>query len=110
MTPVFPGRYNNRVKLHVQFEAGDIKVNEVVAGSTAEAVVAAMQQRVAKELGFLKGTVVRAMSPLSFAQEATRRYNSALKANAPIPATCQEFLDYGVRSGFATWVEKGGAA
>ena len=96
------------MKLHVHFEAGDIKVDEVVSGATSEAVVAAMQQRVAKELGFLKGAIVRAMSPLAFAQEVTRRYNSALKASAPLPATCDEFLEYGVKSGFATWLEKDG--
>ena len=98
------------MKLHVHFEAGDIKVDEVVSGSSAEAVVTAMQQRVARELAFLKGTVVRAMSPLAFSQEVTRRYNTALKANAPLPTTCEEFLEYGVNAGFATWLERDGSA
>jgi hypothetical protein len=97
------------VKLHVHFEAGDLKVDEVVTGENAEVVVAAMQKRVAQELGFLKGAVVRTMSPLKFAQEATRQYNAAYKDNAPIPATCDEFLRFGAQRNFATFLDEGGA-
>ena len=93
------------MKLHVHFQTGDLKVDEVVTGENAEAVVGAMQKRVAQELGFLKGAVVRAMSPLAFAQEVTRRYNAALKDDAPIPSSCDEFLRYGIRKNFATLLE-----
>lgn len=82
-----------------------MKVDEVVSGDTAEAVVAAMQKRVAAEAGFIVGAVVKRMTPLMFAQEATRRYNAALKDNAPIPQTCDEFIQTGVTKGFATPVE-----
>ena len=93
------------MKLHVHFESGGMKVNEVVSGTTAEEVVSAMQQRVAKEAGFLVGTVVKRMTPLQFAQEATRRYNTAMKDTVPLPQTCQEFIDNGVQKGFANYVE-----
>nr|CAA9261334.1 hypothetical protein AVDCRST_MAG63-2439 [uncultured Armatimonadetes bacterium] len=96
------------MKLHVHFEAGGMKVDEVVAGQSAEEVVASMQKRVAAELGFLKGAFVRAMTPLAFAQEVTRRYNSAMKESAPIPQTCEQFIDYGIDKNFATLVEDGG--
>ena len=91
-----------RVKLHVQFQTKDLKVDEVVRGDTPEAVVAAMQKRVAQELGFLAGTVVRSMSPLAFAQEVTKRYNSAMGDNAPAPQSCEQFLKYGIEKKFAT--------
>jgi len=90
------------VKLHVHFQTKDFKVDEVIKGDSAEAVVAGMQKRVAQELGFLAGTVVRSMSPLAFAQEATRRYNSALGDNAPVPQSCEQFLKYGLEKNFAT--------
>lgn len=93
------------VKIHVHFQAGEIKVDEVVEGATAETVVAQMQQRVAQEANFLVATFVRRMTPLQFAQEATRRYNAALKDNAPIPATCDDFVRMGVEKNFATLLE-----
>ena len=97
------------MKLHVHFETGDLKVNEIVSGENAEAVVAAMQKRVAQEAGFLVGAAVRAMSPLRFAQEATRRYNAAMKDNAPIPTTCDQFIRTGVEKNFATLLDEEGS-
>ena len=93
------------MKLHVHFESGGMKVDEVVSGSTSDEVVSAMQQRVAKEAGFLIGAMVKRMTPLQFAQEATRRYNAAAKDNVPPPQTTEEFINTGVEQGFATIVE-----
>lgn len=90
------------MRLHVKVPIGDRQVDEIVSGADAEAVVAAMQQRAAQEAGFLIGAAIRAMSPLKFAQEATRRYNAASKDNAPIPASCEQFIQTGVDRGFAT--------
>ena len=90
------------MRLHVHFQAGDIRVDEVVEGATAEALTAKMQERVAQEAGFLIGTVIKRMTPLQFAQEATRRYNAAAKDSAPLPASCEEFLKLGVAKGFAS--------
>lgn len=73
-----------------------------MSGETAEAVVAGMQRRVAQEAGFLVGAVVKRMTPLQFAQEAIRRYNAAAKDNAPIPQTCEQFLQLGIEKKFAT--------
>ena len=89
----------------MHFETGDLSVNEIVEGATAEAVVAAMQKRVAQEAGFVVGAVVRAMTPLKFAQEATRRYNAAMKDTAPIPASCEQFIQTGIEKNFATLLE-----
>lgn len=94
------------MKLHVKFEHPQMKVDEVVTGATAEAVVSGMQARVAKEAGFLIGAVVKRMTPLQFAQEATRRYNEAMKDNAPIPTSCEQFVQTGIDKQFATLLEE----
>jgi hypothetical protein len=79
-----------------------MQVDETVSGDNAEALVAAMQRRAAQEAGFLIGAAIRAMPPLKFAQEVTRRYNATLKDNAPIPTSCEQFIQTGVDRGFAT--------
>lgn len=96
------------MKLHVHFETDQMKVDEVVSGDTAEQVVAAMQARVAKEAGFLVGAVVKRMTPLAFAQEATRRYNTAAGDSAPIPDSCDAFIRTGIEKNFATLVDNEG--
>ena len=94
------------VKLHVHFETGDFKVNEVVQGVDSDAAVASMQALVAQKAGFLVGAFIRKMTPLQFAQEATRRYNTASKSDAPVPQSCEEFVTMGVARGFATVVDE----
>lgn len=93
------------MKLHVHFETGDFKVNEVVEGADSDAVVAAMQAMVAQKAGFLVGAIVRKMTPLQFAQEATRRYNAATKSDSPIPQTCDQFVQMGIARGFANVID-----
>ena len=90
------------MRLHVHFQTGDIRVDEIVEGDTAEAITARMQERVAQEAGFLIGAVIQRMTPLQFAQEATRRYNAATKDSAPLPTSCEDFLKLGVTKGFAS--------
>src|SRR4028119_2016773 len=91
-----PGTERTTVKLHIHFDTKALRGDELVEGANAEAVVAAMQKRVAGELNFLVGAVVRSMTPLAFAQDATRRYNTATKQNAPMPQSCDELVRYGV--------------
>jgi hypothetical protein len=94
------------VKLQVKFQIGDVKVDEIVEGDTAEAIVTTMQKRVAAKANFLVATVIKGMTPLQFAQEAMRRYNTSAKDNAPIPATCDEFIQNGIARQFATVLEE----
>jgi hypothetical protein len=94
------------VKLRVTVAAGEIKVDEIVEGATAEAIVTKIQQRVAQEAGFIVGGFIRRMTPLQFAQEATKRYNAAANDTAPLPATCDDFVKLGQEKGFATLLEE----
>ena len=90
------------MRLHVHFSVGDMKIDEVVEGATSEAIVAKMQARAAESANFLVGAFIRRMTPLQFAQEAARRYNSATGENNPIPATCDEFITLGKAKNLAT--------
>jgi len=92
------------MRLHVHFSMGGIRVDEVVTGTTAEELVGHMQDRAASEANFLVGAFVRRMSPLQFAQEAARRYNTATGENNPIPATCDDFVKLGIAKNLATEV------
>lgn len=93
------------MKLQIHFQTGDLKINELLEGANADDIVAAMQKRVATDAGFLVGAVVRNMTALQFAREATRRYNAALKDDAPLPNTCAEFVEMSIQKKFATVVE-----
>ena len=90
------------MRIHVHFTVGTNRVDEIVEGETAEAIVTLMRDRMAAQMGVLVGAFLRRMSPLQFAQEATRRYNAAAGTTEPLPKTCDEFIATGVRGGFAT--------
>lgn len=93
------------MKVHIHLVIGETTLDEDAVGASAEDVVANIRDRVAREMGFLVGSFIKRMTPLDFAREATRRYNTALKDTAPPPATCEEFLQMAVTKGFATMFE-----
>lgn len=93
------------MKLHVHLKTGEVTVDEIIEGENAEAVVKVIQQRVAQKASFLVAAFVKQMTPLAFAQEATRRFNNSTKENVPLPATCEDFLQMGIEKKFATLVE-----
>lgn len=90
------------MRLHVHFSVGGIKVDEIIEGDRAEVVVGKMQQRAAAEANFLVGAFIKRMTPLQFAQEATRRYNAASGENSLIPATYDDFVKLVVAKNLAT--------
>ncbi|MCC6729180.1 MAG: hypothetical protein IT208_07555 [Chthonomonadales bacterium] len=87
------------MKVRVSYRMPDMTVDEAFEGPDAEAIVAAMKARVAARAGFAIRLMVSALSPLRFAQEAVRRYNSATDRTLPIPSSCEEFLTLGVTEG-----------
>lgn len=93
------------MKVRIQYKTPDLAVDETFSGRDAEAVVAAMKQKVASELNFALRMVVSAMTPLAFAQEVVKRYNDALKKALPRPQSCAEFLRQGEAEGIVTVVE-----
>jgi hypothetical protein len=90
------------MKVHVNINERELKVNEAFTGANADEVVGQMKARVSRELPFAMRLMVGAMSNLQFAQEVVKRYNEAQKQNAPIPASCEEFLQLAQAHGFAT--------
>jgi hypothetical protein len=77
------------------------KFDEVLVGRDALDILGQAKDRAAKELGW-KGLFLKAMSPISFAQEGVRRYNAAFKTNHPIPQTAEDFLSLGQELGYVT--------
>jgi hypothetical protein len=90
------------MKLHIHFDFEKTRIDEVIDGKDAESVVAEVKERVAKRAGFLIAVVVRGMTPLAFAQEATRRYAAMTKETIAIPTNCDEFIAMALQRNFAT--------
>lgn len=89
------------MKVRVTLEIAGRQVDETLTGADADDVLAQAKDHVAKELGW-KGLFLRALTPLGFAQEAVKRYNSAFHANHPLPQSADEFLALGQTLGYVT--------
>lgn len=94
------------MRVRIQYRTPEMAVDETFSGRDAEAVVAAMKQKVASELNFALRLVVNAMTPLAFAQEVVKRYNDALKKALPLPQSCAEFLKQGEAEGIVVVLER----
>jgi len=94
------------MKVHVTMDVAGRHVDETLTGSSAEEVLSQAKGKVAKELGW-KGLFLNAMSPLTFAQEAIRRYNKAYGTTYEIPRTADEFLHLGQDLGYVTMLPDG---
>jgi hypothetical protein len=94
-----------RVKVNITQD--NMTINETFSGRDAEEVVAAMKSRVARELPFALRLAAGAMSPLMFAQEVVKRYNSNQKKNLSVPNSCAEFLSLASNEGLAIIEENG---
>ncbi len=93
------------MRVRVQFQAEQIRVDEYFNGNSAEEIVRQMQSKVASKVNFVMRLAVNALSPLQFSQEAIRRYNDATGKTLPIPQTCEEFLKLGQQEGIVTFLE-----
>ena len=91
------------MKIRVTMDVADHHINEVVEGVTAEEIVSIAKSKLAKELGW-KGLFLKALSPLSFAQQAIGQYNSSSGTQYKIPQSCDEFLNLGQDLGYITFL------
>ncbi len=87
------------MKVRVTMDMAGRHVDETLTGTDAEDVLAQAKARVAHELGW-KGLFLNVMSPLAFAQEAVKRYNSAFGTALPAPQSADEFLQQGETMGY----------
>jgi hypothetical protein len=92
-----------KVKMVVEMEG--MKVDQVFEGATADEVVGKMKAAYGAVAPLAIRTFLNVMSPLAFAQEATRRYNAAKKTSEPVPKSCAEFVEGGQRMGIIEVVE-----
>ena len=93
------------MKVRVNLEIADRKVDEIVTGRDADDVLAQAKARVEKELGW-KGFFLKAMSPMGFAQEVVRRYNAGSGSQYAIPKTADEFLKLGADLGYLQTIDE----
>lgn len=82
------------MKVRVTMDVADRHIDETITGADADDILSQAKARVARELGW-KGLFLNAMPPLTFAQEAVRRYNSAYKTQYALPQSADEFLTLG---------------
>ena len=87
--------------VRVTLDIAGRRIDETIAGKDADDVLVQAKDRVAGELGW-KGLFLRALTPLGFAQEAVKRYNSAFHTNHPLPQSADEFLALGQTLGYVT--------
>jgi hypothetical protein len=87
--------------VRVTMDVAGRQIDETLTGKDADDVLAQAKARVAKELG-LKGLFLHAISPLTFAQEAVRRYNGAYGTQYALPQSSDEFLRLGQDLGYVT--------
>lgn len=85
--------------VRVTMDVAGRHVDQILTGTDAEDILAQAKARVAQALGW-KGLFLNVMSPLAFAQEAVRRYNSAFSAQLPVPQSADEFLKQGQTIGY----------
>ena len=89
------------MKVRVTMDVAERHVDETLTGTDAADILSQAKARVARELGW-KGFFLSAMSPLTFAQEAVRRYNGAYGTQYALPETPDEFLALGQTLGYLT--------
>ncbi|MCW3059701.1 MAG: hypothetical protein ABIY70_19630 [Capsulimonas sp.] len=87
------------MKVRVKTEIAGRSIDETLAGANADDILAQVKSRVAKELGW-KGLFLNAMTPLGFAQEAVKRYNTANQSSYAPPQSASEFVQLGSQLGF----------
>ena len=89
------------MKVRVTMDVMGRQIDETLVGQDADDIVSQSKARVAQELGWM-GVFLRPLSPLAFAQEAVRRYNSAHATSYALPQSADEFLKLGQDLGYLT--------
>ena len=92
------------MKVRVKFSIEGHNIDEVMEAKTAEELLLAARDRVAKQIGW-KGMFLKAMPAVTFAQEAVKRYNEGFGKSYPLPQTPEEFLKFGEATGYMTVLE-----
>ena len=89
------------LKYRVTLEMDGQKVDQVIIGEDAEAVVRNAKLMVAKKLPWLKRAFVKNMGNVSFAQEVVRRYNKKFKRSDALPQSAEGFIAWAISRQFA---------
>jgi hypothetical protein len=93
------------MKVRVEFQLGERTIRDEVEGKDATEILSLAKSRVMKQLGW-KGVFLAPLTPLTFAQEAVRRYNDHFKTNYPAPQSADQFIHFGEQTGSLTVLER----
>jgi hypothetical protein len=87
----------NRMLVKVSIDSGSFKLNKLIDAKDETDLIEQAKRHVAKEIGGLKGIIVKRMRNDKFMREVVTRYNEKFKKDSPIPDTPAKFL---------AWAEK----
>ena len=90
------------MKIQIHFN----EINETVDAKDAAEALSKLKAEAAARAPLLLRGVIKHFGDVQFAQEAVKRDNLAQSTNDPLPGTAQEFLDWAVRKGYATILER----
>ncbi len=93
------------MKVRVKLSIEGNNIDEVIDAPSAEALLVIARDRVAKSLGW-KGMIVKAMAPVTFAQEAVKLYNKEYGKSEPLPQSATDFVEFGKRTGNLTVIDE----
>jgi hypothetical protein len=93
------------MKIRIQVDANNIRVDETVEGRSEEDVARQFRSRVEARAPFLVKMALRAMDDRAFWRQIVEMHNKKTGASEPVPATATEFLAFGERTGYATRLE-----
>lgn len=92
--------------IRMRLQINGKEIDQTFEGESANEVVDAMRKSAAEQSPWLIRAAVNRMSPLHFAQEAVKRYNSGTNGSHPIPESCEAFLTTGKTMGIVQVVSE----
>jgi hypothetical protein len=94
------------MKVRVRVNVANVNVDETVEGASEEELVAKVRREVEARAPFLARVAIRAMDDRALWRRVVEAHNSRTGAGEPAPDTAREFLEFGERAGYVTWLER----
>jgi hypothetical protein len=88
------------MKIRIKINHAPIHVDEVLEGESEDELFRQFREQAASRAPFLLKMALKTMSDGVIRQKVVEGYNHKFGASEPIPATAQEFIAFGERSGF----------
>jgi hypothetical protein len=93
------------VKVRITVDVDGRHIDQMLEAATPDQLLAEAKRQVERELGW-KGLMIKALTPLQFAQLVARLYNEGEEMPYPAPQTSEEFIEFGQATGHLEVLEK----